>query len=102
MSDEIKTAFIQSADRPEPPPDLVFYTTKQVAHLFEVNVNTVKKWINPPIVKDVNDIPLDPQPPRVKLRAAKFGGYYRITMADLRVFAATGFGEEEWFEDDDA
>lgn len=101
MSETVKEPLVQSADRPEVPPELVFYTTKQVAALFETTVNTVKRWISPPTVLDANDVPLDPQPERVKLRAAKFGGYYKISMTDLREFAASGYGTEEWEDDDE-
>jgi excisionase family DNA binding protein len=75
LGPSIKSPLVQALDRPEPPDDLIFYTAEQVAHLLELNVETVKVWLR-----------------EGEIRAFKPGGRWRISQRDLRAWTTARYG----------
>lgn len=58
--------------------DLKFYTTEQVAEMFEISNYTAREWMR-----------------TGKIKGHKFHGYWRVSEEELRRFANEMIGESE-------
>jgi len=74
----VKDPLIQSADRPPVPPDLIFYTTAQIAQLLEIGEEAVKVYLREGAMK-----------------GAKLGGRWRVSQTQLREFVQDQFVHDQ-------
>lgn len=69
--------FVESADRPQVPPEFILYTTRQVASLLEVGMDTVQDWFRDGTIAGAFQLS---------------DSRWRISQTDLRAFIESHYG----------